>query len=253
MEPTSGGTAGRLTLWRTLRPPTRAEVDHFGHALRAAERTGHPAFAPVEDTGYDAAREALWAVRPWFTGESLPSMLRGLHEVGLDVPDLRSLAEQLAGALSAAASAGLVHGRLRPSRVLVAAGGTGVRLSVLDLGLEHFRRTHAAGWLRPAEGGADYLAPEWREDGALAPSTDVFAFGLIVRDMLASRRDGAWRGRWEPWVERATAPSPEARFRDGSEALQALLPLLRLLPTPAVAPPENYQPEPPDPLVLPPR
>lgn len=253
MEPTSGGTAGRLTLWRVLRAPTRTEVDDFVHALRAAERTGHAAFAPVEDAGYDAAREALWAVRPWFNGESLPSMLRGLHAVGLDVPDLRALAEQLAGALAAARSAGLVHGRLRPSRVLVAAGGTGVRLSVLDLGLEHFRRAQAADWLQPCEGGADYLAPEWREHGALPPSTDVFAFGRIVRDLLASRQDGAWRGRWEPWVERATAPAPAERFGDCTEALNALLPVLRVLPTPVVSPPDNYQPEPPDPLVLPPR
>jgi serine/threonine protein kinase len=253
VEPTQGGAVGRLTLWRTLRAPSRAEVEHFTHVLRAAERTGHTAFPRVEDAGYDEAREALWLVRPWWNGESLPSMLGGLHEIGLDLPDLRALAEQLAGALTAARSEGLVHGRLRPSRVLVASGPTGVRLSLLDLGLEHFRRTHAAGWLKPPEAGADYLAPEWREEGPLPASTDVFAFGRILRDMLAARRDGAWRGRWESWVERATAPAPHERFGDATEALRALLPILKTLPTPVFPPPDNYQPEPPDPLILPPR
>ncbi|MET0403314.1 MAG: hypothetical protein ABW123_12960, partial [Cystobacter sp.] len=239
--------------WRTLRGPSPSDLEHFARSLRAAERTGHAAFAPVLDVGYDETRESLWAVRPWWTGESLPSMLRGLHSIGVDLPDLRALAEQLGGALAAARSEGLVHGRLRPSRVLVASGPTGVRLSLLDMGLEHFRRTHTAHWLRPPEGGAGYLAPEWDEAGPLAPSTDVFAFGLLVRDLLTSRRDGAWRGRWEAWVERATAPAPQERFVDTAEALRALLPLLKTLPTPVVPPPDNYQPEPPDPLVLPPR
>ncbi|WP_143177696.1 protein kinase [Cystobacter ferrugineus] len=253
VEPTQGGEAGRLTLWRTLRAPSRAELEHFTHVLREAQRTGHTAFAPVVDTGYDEAREGLWLVRPWWSGESLPSMLRGLHEIGVDLPDLRALARQLAGALTAARNAGLVHGRLRSSRVLVASGPAGARLSVLDMGLEHFRRTHAAGWLKPPEGGADYLAPEWKEEGPLPASTDVFAFGRILRDMLASRRDGAWKGRWESWAARATAPAPHERFGDATEALDALLPILNTLPTPVSPPPDNYQPEPPDPLVLPPR
>ena len=244
VESTDTGVAGRLTLWRTRRAPTARELERFGHCLAAGGRTGHDAFAPVEDVGYDAARESLWLVRPWWNGESLPSMLGGLHPVGLDPPYLWALAEQLARALHTAHEAGWVHGRLRPSRVLVAPGPQGVRASVLDLGLEHFRREHARDWLKPPQVGTDALDPALDEEGPLTPAPDVFGYGCILRDMLLTRRDGAWKGCWERWVERATAPVPRARFADVREAWDALRPVLQSLPDPLPAPPENYQSEP---------
>jgi eukaryotic-like serine/threonine-protein kinase len=74
------------------------------------------------------------------------------------------------------------------------------------------------------------------------PSADVFSFGLIVRDMLATRRDGAWRGRWEHWVERTTAPHPCERFGSITEAVRTLLPILKSLPDPLPPPPSNHDP-----------
>lgn len=247
VEPTEGKGARRLTLWRTLRSPAPAELERFEQLVRTGERTGNSSFLPVEAVGYDPAREALWVVRPWWNGESLPSMLGGLHEVGLEVAYLHTLAEQLARALTDAQTAGVAHGRLRSSRLLVAPGAQGVRLCILDLGLELFRRTHAHGWLRPPQVGATYVAPELGDTGPVPPSADVFSFGCVVRDMLATRRDGAWTGRWEPWVEKATAADPGARFSSLTEASRALLPVLRSLPDVRPPPPENYQREPPEP------
>lgn len=243
VEPSEGGRARRLTLWRTLRAPALAELECFERLVRTGERTEDPSFQPVEDVGYDVARETLWWVRPWWNGESLPSMLGGLHEVGLELAYLYSLAEQLAQALTAAQASGVVHGRLRPSRLLVAPGPQGVRLSILDLGLELFRRNHAHAWMKPPQVGAAYVAPELDDSGPVSPSADVFSFGLIVRDMLASRRDGVWRGKWEHWVERATDADPHARFGNLTEAMRALKPVLKSLPDPIPPPPENHQRE----------
>ncbi|MFY0564804.1 hypothetical protein ACN28E_13190 [Archangium lansingense] len=245
VEPVTGGSARRLTLWRTLRAPASTEVKRFEELMRAGERTRHPAFPPVEALGYDKTREALWMVRPWWNGESLPSMLGGLHPIGLDLPYLHALADQLAQALTAAQAEGIAHGRLRPTRLLVAPGGKGVRLCLLDLGLEAFRRTHAAAWLKPPQVGAAYVAPELGDTGPVPSSADVFSFGLIVRDMLATRRDGAWQGRWEHWVERATASEPGKRFRCLTEAMKMLLPVLKALPDDPPPPPPNYEPAPP--------
>ncbi len=253
VEPTQGEGPGRLTLWRTLRAPTPGELERFSRTMRAAEATGNAAFPPVKDVGYDPAREALWVVRPWWNGESLPSMLGGLHAVGLDIPYLQALAEQLAQALDTAHAAGLVHGRLRASRVLVASGEGGARACVLDLGWEQFRRTQGQDWLKPPQVGEEYLAPESGESGPVPATADLFAYGRIVRDMLATRKDGAWTGRWEAWVEKATATEPSRRFASATEAWSALKPILRTLPDPAPPRPENYEPEPPDPLTVPSR
>jgi len=244
VEPAEGGEPRRLTLWRTLRAPTRAELKSFEQHVRAGEGLESPCLPPVEAVGFDAARESLWLVREWrLGGESLPSALGGLQPIGLDLPILDSLAEQLAQVLTTAHAEGLVHGRLRPSRLLVAHTTRGTRLSLLDLGLETFRREHGQDWLRSPQLGAAYLAPESRRPGRLSPAVDVFAFGLIVRDMLVTRKDGRWRGRWEPWVERATAENPRERFGDLPEALRALRPVLTTLPGLRPPPPSNYDGE----------
>jgi serine/threonine-protein kinase len=246
VEPLDGGAARRLTLWRTLRAPTPAELERFEHHMRSGERWGLPTLPSVEAAGFDPARESLWLVRAWQPGgESLPSALGGLQPIGLDLPIVHSLAEQLAHSLAAAHTEGLVHGRLRPSRLLVAHTGSGMRLSLLDLGLETFRRAHGQDWLRPPQVGAAYLAPESARPGPLSSAVDVFAFGRIVRDMLVTRKDDVWRGLWEPWVARATAATPGERFGDIPEALRALRPVLRTLPDLPPPPPPNYELHPP--------
>jgi serine/threonine-protein kinase len=242
VEPTGGGEPRRLTVWRALKTPTSPELERFERTVRSGERSRLPAFPPVEEVGFDAAREALWLVREWRHGESLPSALGGLHPIGLELPLLHSIVEQLAEALAAAHTEGVVHGRLRPSRLFVTQTPGGVRLSLLDLGVESFRREGGHDWLRAPQEGVAYLAPELERPSPLPASADVFAFGLIVRDLLATRKDGAWRGRWERWVERATARNPAERFGGLTETLQALRPVVRGLPNPLPAPPENYEP-----------
>jgi eukaryotic-like serine/threonine-protein kinase len=242
VEPTGGGAPRRLTLWRTPRTPAAPELERFGHVARSGERTGNPAFLPVEDLGHDEGRESLWLVREWRNGESLPSALGGLHPIGLDLPILRSIAEQLAEALALAHEAGVAHGRLRPSRLFVTQTPRGVRLSVLDLGVESFQRENGHARRNPLQVGAAYVAPELEHSGPVLPTADVFSFGLIVRDLLATRRDGAWRGRWEHWVERTTAPQPGERFGSIPEAVRMLLPVLKSLPEPLAPPPPNHDP-----------
>lgn len=236
-------------MWRTLKVPSPSDFEGFTKAVRSGERSRLATFPAVEDAGYDAERESLWLVREWRYGESLPSALGGLHPVGLDLPLLQAIAEQLAEALTTAHSLGLVHGRLRPSRLFVTQTPRGVRLSVLDLGVESFRSAGAHAWLQAPRVGTAYLAPELEHASTLPASADVFAFGLIVRDMLATRKDGAWRGRWERWVERATARNPSERFGGLAETLQALRPVVKGLPDPLPAPPDNFEPV--EPVTLP--
>lgn len=87
--------------------------------------------------------------------------------------ELRRLASALAGALTEMHRAGVVHGGLNPSDVVLGAEGprvTGFCFGVVEYGVR-------AGY----PGYAGYAAPELRSRGVLpAPPADVFSLGAVL-------------------------------------------------------------------------
>ncbi|MEU9851799.1 serine/threonine-protein kinase [Streptomyces sp. NPDC047974] len=161
-------------------------------------RMGHPhALSPLD---WFVRADEAWLVLPLVRGGTVASLLADYGELPPPVGLL--IAEQLLDALTAVHASGLVHRDVKPSNVLLAATDVGRPHAYLgDFGvarvLPHVHLT-SPGFVT---GTADYLAPEVLAGGASSPAQDVYAAGLVLREL----------GAPPALVTAMTAARPEAR------------------------------------------
>ena len=191
----SDGPMGKLYLADDLGTGTRVTVRMLGsefagdeqfasalerHALRlAALCITSESVAKVCE--FDRAGEAgLLIAMEHVDGKTLTDVIQadGAFPVGRAL----HLAIQIARALEAAHTLGLVHGGLTPDNIVV---GDTDQAKLMDFGLAELRS--AAATKRPGSAatiGAEYLAPEQLEGGEITEKTDVYAFGTVLYQML---------------------------------------------------------------------
>jgi serine/threonine-protein kinase len=99
----------------------------------------------------------------------------------LDVGTALRLALDLGGAVETLHNIGLVHGALRPSNVMVFEDG---RVKLMDLELIGLRDESATKSVLAAEPPAEYLSPEQVRRAPLTEGTDIYAFAVILYEML---------------------------------------------------------------------
>jgi serine/threonine protein kinase len=121
-----------------------------------------------------------------------------LTEVIKDRPLARDvcarIGRQIADGMAAAHSVGLVHGDLKPENILLADDGT---VKITDFGLSRRDQQNPAAsetvtWDADVGGGVAgtpaYMAPELLDGQRATPASDVFALGLVLTEMLTSKK-----------------------------------------------------------------
>jgi hypothetical protein len=152
---------------------------HVERDARAAADVGHPNILAVQHAGYES-NGSLFLVMPMIQGESLAQRLqRGALSLSETLP----IIEALCAGLQAALDAGLCHGAVTPTNIMLPAAGG---LLITDFGMCNLRATPKVLW-----GGAmGYAAPETFGEGAdLSTSRgDVFSVGATVFECLTAQR-----------------------------------------------------------------
>jgi hypothetical protein len=164
--------------------------DRWRREVEALSRLASSRIAQVLDSGADAT--IPYIVMEILRGEDLSSCLKRQRRLPLD--RVVAIIEQVAEALDAAASIGVVHRDVKPRNIfLVRARGASVDARLLDFGL--CRLHDAALSLRATRtlalvGTPGYFAPEQvAEDfGEVGPKTDVFALGAVAYRALTGER-----------------------------------------------------------------
>lgn len=147
---------------------------------RAAATISHPAVATVyaleEFDGH------LYMATEYVPGHTLAAEIA---QGPIAPARAGAMARQIAGALAGAHDAGVVHRDLKPDNVLIDAHG----VKVVDFGIAHVEAPEATRLTRAGAmlGTPAYMAPEQLLGGSVDARADLFAFGVMLSEMLTGR------------------------------------------------------------------
>jgi Nif-specific regulatory protein len=175
-------TGSECALKRLHRGATRETAVQMEAEFRLLTRVSHPAVVRVFELGFSSDGH------PFFTMEYVPGLPADRAIRRDDRASFAFAAVQLALGLEALHSAGIVHGDLKPSNLLVLPGSdpagppSGVRL--LDFGLA--RMQHEAALHH--SGTAGYAAPEVARGGPPTIASDLYGLGATLYHLASGRR-----------------------------------------------------------------
>ncbi|HSE65194.1 MAG TPA: protein kinase [Thermoanaerobaculia bacterium] len=163
----------------------------FEREARAVAALSHPNLLAIYDFGADGG--VNFAVTELLRGETL----RGALSAGA-MPWRRAVevGAALADGLAAAHSRGIVHRDLKPANIFLTEEG---RVKILDFGLARWVQNPADGEpnsapttpdpTRPGTvlGTVGYMSPEQVRGETTTGSSDLFAFGCVLHEMLTGR------------------------------------------------------------------
>ncbi len=154
-----------------------AYPDRFHRESQAVARLAEPHIVPVHDSG--AIDGILFVDMRLVRGESLRTLLR---RQGPLAPDRAvAIVEQVAAALDAAHSAGLVHRDVKPANVLVTPSDFAY---LADFGIARSDGESAVTTAGHAAGTYTYMAPERFDSGPITARADIYSLACVLYECL---------------------------------------------------------------------
>jgi predicted Ser/Thr protein kinase len=159
----------------------------FDREARMISSLNHPHICALYDVGRQDGVDFL--VMEYVEGETLATRLsRG----AIPLDDALRYAIQIADALDKAHRTGIVHRDLKPANIMLAKAG----IKLLDFGIARLEADATEGRLTGtaltaeyvALGTPEYMAPEQIEGKVADARADLFAFGLVLYEMLTGRK-----------------------------------------------------------------
>ncbi|BCS32373.1 hypothetical protein TBR22_A15830 [Luteitalea sp. TBR-22] len=198
---------------KVLPASVAADADRLARFQREAEVLAvlnHPNIAAIY--GLEKTPECTALVMELVEGEDLSQRIARLRaqgasagQAGMPIDEVLPIARQIAEALEAAHEQGIIHRDLKPANIKVRADGT---VKVLDFGLAKALgpegpsataggvsasmsptlTTSAMTAMGMILGTAAYMAPEQARGRAVDRRADIWAFGVVLYEMLTGRR-----------------------------------------------------------------
>jgi eukaryotic-like serine/threonine-protein kinase len=185
----------------------------FEREARLAAKLDHPNVVQVFDVGEEDGRPFI--VMEYVGGGALSDLIRGRGRQPSEERKLELLSQACAG-LAHAHRLGLVHRDVKPANLLLRREDG--RLKIADFGIAVAAEEAKITKTGLVLGTKPYMAPEQLEGQDATPASDVYALGIVGRELFG---DGPPAGL-ERVLERCTAQDPRQRYRDAAELVEAL-------------------------------
>jgi serine/threonine protein kinase/Tol biopolymer transport system component len=164
----------------------------FMTEARATSALNHPNIVTIHDAG--RAESISYIAVEYIEGQTL----RQRMQQPLSLPEVLDISIQVARALAAAHTAGVIHRDIKPENIMVRGDGL---VKVVDFGLAKLMRSSLLnGGVGPASlegagtipgailGTVFYMSPEQARGEELDARTDVFSLGVVMYEVLAGRK-----------------------------------------------------------------
>ena len=187
---------GRTVAIKALPELLAGDPQHVARFAREAQllaALNHPHIAGIH--GLEEDHGSRFLILEYIDGQSLAERLAAGP---MPLSEALEVAVQIAGALDAAHEKGIVHRDLKPGNIMLTAAG---EAKVLDFGLARASEpaagasamnsptlTFAATEAGTILGTAAYMAPEQAKGRAVDKRADIWAFGVVLFEMLSGRR-----------------------------------------------------------------
>ena len=188
------------------RMPDEAGAVRFEREAKVTAGLSHPHVVTVHDTGVEG--DTAYLVMELLPG---PSLAERLADGPLPVEDVVDIGRQVASALEAAHSRGLVHRDIKPANLVRAADG---RIRVVDFGITQLGEAAGQQALTATHtvmGTAEYLAPEQAMGGRVDGRADLYALGCVLFALLTGRPPFSGSSAVATMMQHTNDPVPDVR------------------------------------------
>jgi serine/threonine protein kinase len=215
------------------------ELRQFEREAKTISSLNHPHIATIHDRGEVDGKHYL--IFEFLSGGTLKAKLteRIAHKELFTVDEVVRYATEVGQGLAHAHRQGVIHRDIKTENLLLTADGS---VKVTDFGLAQWNTIASTTSGHSASGTAAYMSPEQAQGLAIDERSDIFSFGLVLYELLTG--EAAFQGLYVAAVvydiinsptpsvldkrpdtpehlcrvvERATAKSPDDRYRSMDE------------------------------------